>query len=98
MTGRFRIAKGWRDTKTIAYLTLDTLFWSKKTIFVVFISLVVLGMAVLGRLVLSYNWIPAPFTPAQVFSTLISTAVVPFMVGFLTLFFCTALIFAKGEG
>ena len=46
MTGRFRIAKGWRDMKTIAYLTLDTLFWSKKTIFVVFISLVVLGMVV----------------------------------------------------
>src|SRR5437773_9779224 len=74
MTGRFRIAKGWRDMKTIAYLTLDTLFWSKKTIFVVFISLVVLGMAVLGRLVLSYNWIRAPFTPAQVFSTLVHTS------------------------
>ncbi len=98
MTGRFRIAKGWRDMKTIAYLTLDTLFWSKKTIFVVFISLVVLGMAVLGRLVLSYNWIRAPFTPAQVFSTLMSTAVIHFMVVFVTLFYGTALISEEVEG
>src|SRR5437867_5448422 len=98
MTGRFRIAKGWRDMKTIAYRALATLFLSKKTIFVVLISRVVLGMAGLCRLVLTYNWIPAPFTPAQVFSTLMSTAVIHFMVVFVSLFYGTALISEEVEG
>ncbi len=98
MPARSSFAKGWRDMRTIAFLTLDTLFWSKKTIFVTAISLFVLGMAVLGRLVMSYRWITAPFTPAQVFGTLMSTAVIHFIVVFVTLFYGTALISDEVEG
>ena len=98
MPARFDLARGWRDMRAIAFLTLDTLFWSKKTIFVTVISLLVLGMAVLGRLILSFRWIAAAFTPAQVFGTLMSTAVIHFIVVFVTLFYGTALISDEVEG
>jgi ABC-type transport system involved in multi-copper enzyme maturation permease subunit len=98
MTDSFSLAKGWRDAKTIAFLTLDTLFWSKKTIFVALISLFVLGLAVLGRLILNYDWVNAPFTSTQVFGTLMSTAVIHFLVVFVTLFYGTALISEEYEG
>jgi ABC-2 type transport system permease protein len=92
------LAKSWRDSRTIAFLTLDTLFWSKKTIFVALISALVLGLSILGRLVLTYHWIRAPFTSAQVFGTLMSTAVVHFLVVLVTLFYGTALISDEVEG
>jgi len=98
MSKPYSLAKGWSDAKTIAFLTLDTLFWSKKTIFVGLISLMVLGLAVIGRLVLSYHWVNAPFTSGQVFSLLMSTAVVHFLVVFVTLFYGTALISEEVEG
>ncbi len=98
MSGKFSLIKGWRDVRTIAFLTLDTLFWSKKTIFVAIVSLLVLGMAVLGRLIMAYHWIRAPFTASQVFSTLMSTAVIHFLVVFITLFYGTALVSDEVEG
>jgi ABC-2 type transport system permease protein len=98
MPVRFSLAKGWRNVRTISFLTLDTLFWSKKTIFVAFISLIVLGMSVLGRLIMTYHWIRVPFTAAQVFGTLMSTAVIHFLVVFVTLFYGTALISDEVEG
>lgn len=93
-----RIVKGWRDARTIAFLTLDTLFWSKKTVFVALVSMLVLGLSVLGRLVMTYHWVRAPFTSAQVFGTLMSTAVIHFLVVFVTLFYGTALISDEVEG
>lgn len=98
MAGPRSLAQGWRDIRTIAYLTLDTLFWSKKTIFVGLISVLVLGMALLGRLILSYRWVESPFTPSQVFGTLMSTAVIHFLVVFVTLFYGTALVSEEVEG
>ncbi len=91
-------ARTWRDAKNVAFITLDTLFWSKKTIFVAIVSLLIIGLAVFGRLILSYHWVNAPFTPAQVFGTLMSTAVVHFLVVFVTLFYGTALISEEVEG
>lgn len=98
MPPRLSLAKGWRDVRTIALLTLDTLFWSKKTIFVAVISLMVLGMSVVGRLIMTYHWIRVPFTAAQVFATLMSTAVIHFLVVFVTLFYGSALISDEVEG
>lgn len=98
MTAAFRPAKVLRDVKTIAFLTLDTLFWSKKTIFMALVSMLVLATSLLGRLVLDYRWIRVPFTPAQVFGTLMSTAVIHFLVVFVTLFYGTALISEEVEG
>jgi ABC-2 type transport system permease protein len=98
MSERFSLARGWRNTLTIASLTLDTLFWSKKTIFVGLISALILGLALLGRLILSYHWVRAAATPAQVFGTLMSTAVIHFLVVFVTLFYGTALISEEVEG
>jgi ABC-2 type transport system permease protein len=98
MAAHFSLRKGWRDAKTIAYITLDTLFWSKKTIFIVLMSLIVLGLSVLGRIILSYNLIPAAMTSAQVFGTLMATAVIRSQVIFITLFYGTALISEEVEG
>ncbi len=98
MPARFSLIKGWRDVRTIAFLTLDTLFWSKKTIFVAIISFLILGMSILGRLILTYHWITVPFTAAQVFATLMSTAVIHFLIVFVTLFYGTALISDEVEG
>jgi ABC-2 type transport system permease protein len=92
------LLKGWRDVRTIAYLTLDTLFWSKKTLFVFLLSLIVLGLAVVGRIVLSLHLIPTALPPAQVFGTLMSTSVIRFLVIFVTLFYGTALISEEVEG
>ncbi len=97
MPERSGLGKSWRDARIIAFLTLDTLFWSKKTIFVALISVLVLGLSVLGRLIMSYHWIRAPFTSSQVFGTLMSTAVVHFLVVFVTLFYGTALISEEVE-
>ncbi len=94
----FAPAKSLGNLKTIAFLTLDTLFWSKKTLFIAFISALILGLSILGRLILSYRWIHAPFTPAQVFGILLSTAVIHFLVVFVTLFYGTALISEEVEG
>ena len=94
----YGLSMAWRDAKSIAFVTLDTLFWSKKTIFVGLISLLVLGSAILGRLILDYHWVRAPFTPAQVFGFLMSTAVIHFLVVFVTLFYGTALISEEIEG
>jgi ABC-2 type transport system permease protein len=90
--------KGWRDVQTIAYLTLDTLFWSKKTVLMSIVSLVVFSVSLLGRLIMSFHWIRAPFTPGQVFGLLMSTAVIHFLVIFVTLFYGTALISEEVEG
>jgi ABC-type transport system involved in multi-copper enzyme maturation permease subunit len=98
MPKSYGLTKAWRDAKSIAFVTLDTLFWSKKTIFVALISLLVLGLAVLARVILNYHWVNAPFTPAQVFGTLMSTAVIHFLVVFVTLFYGTALISEEVEG
>ncbi len=98
MSSRLVPATGWGNVKTIAFLTLDTLFWSKKTIFIAFISALILGLSVVGRLILSYRWIHAPFTAAQVFGILLSTAVIHFLVVFVTLFYGTALISEEVEG
>jgi ABC-type transport system involved in multi-copper enzyme maturation permease subunit len=98
MAERFSPVKGWRDARTIAFLTLDTLFWSRKTIFVGLISALVVGMALVGRLILSLNWVRVPFTSAQVFGNLMSTAVIHFLVVFVTLFYGTALISEEVEG
>lgn len=92
------LGKGWRDTRTISYLTLDTLFWSKKTILMAAVSLVVIGLSLLGRLILSFHWIHTPFPPEQVFDTLMSTAIIHFLVIFVTLFYGTALISEEVEG
>ncbi len=98
MPARFDLVKRWRDVKTIALLTLDTLFWSKKTVFVAIISLLILGMSALGKLIMAYHWIRVPFNAAQVFATLMSTAVIHFLVVFVTLFYGTALISDEVEG
>ncbi len=98
MGGSSKLVRGWSSVNTIASLTLDTLFWSRKTIFVAAISLLIMMMALLGRLILTYRWIRAPFTPEQVFSTLMSTAVIHFLVVFVTLFYGTALISEEVEG
>ncbi len=98
MTAAFRPAKFLCDVKTIALLTLDTLFWSKKTVFMALISVLILAMSLMGRLILDYRWIRVPFTPAQVFGTLMSTAVIHFLVVFVTLFYGTALISEEVEG
>jgi ABC-2 type transport system permease protein len=87
-----------RSIRTVGMLTLDTLFWSRKTVFMALVSALVIGIAVLGRLILSFNWVRAPFTPAQVFGTLMSTAVIHFLVVFLTLFYGTALVSDEVEG
>ena len=92
------LSKAWKDSRTIAYLTLDTLFWSRKTILMAIISLLVVGISVLGRLILSFHWIHAPFPPGQVFGTLMSTAVIHFLVIFVTLFYGTALVAEEVEG
>jgi ABC-2 type transport system permease protein len=93
-----KLAQAWRNIKTIGLLTLDTLFWSKKTLFVAVISLLVILLSLLGRLILSYHWIRAPFSSAQVFASLMSTAVIHFLVVFVTLFYGTALISEEVEG
>jgi ABC-2 type transport system permease protein len=98
MPAGLKLKKEYRDLRTIMLLTLDTLFWSKKTIFVAIISVLVLGMSILGKLILAYHWIRVPFTAAQVFSTLMSTAVIHFLVVFVTLFYGTALISDELEG
>ena len=98
MAGPKSLAKSWRDIKTIALLTLDTLFWSKKTIFVLLISVFVLGVAVLGRVILAFGLIPGALTATQVFSTLMATSVIRFLVVFITLFYGTALISEEVEG
>jgi ABC-2 type transport system permease protein len=87
-----------RDVLNIAFLTLDTLIWSKKTIFLVAVSLLVAGMALLARLVQAFHWIRAPYTPAQAFGTLMSTAVIHFLVVFVALFYGTSLISEEVEG
>jgi ABC-2 type transport system permease protein len=95
---RIQPGKAWRDARTIALLTLDTLFWSKKTIFVALISAIILGLSVTGRLILSYHWIRVPVTAPQVFGALMATAVIHFLVVFVTLFYGTALISEEIEG
>jgi ABC-2 type transport system permease protein len=92
------LKKGWRDVKTIAFLTLDTLFWSKKTVFVCLLSLIVLALAVVGRVVLSLNLVPTALPSSQVFGTLMATSVIRFLVIFVTLFYGTALISEEVEG
>jgi ABC-2 type transport system permease protein len=92
------VMKGWRDVRTIAYITLDTLFWSKKTIFVLLISLIELGLAVVGRVVLSLHLIPTALPSSQVFGTLMATSIIRFLVIFVTLFYGTALISEEVEG
>ncbi len=92
------LAKGRRDAMTIAYLTLDTLFWSKKTMFVFFLSLIVIGLAVVGRVVLALNYVPTALPASQVFGTLMATAVMRFLVAFITLFYGTALVSEEVEG
>ncbi|MBZ5496040.1 MAG: ABC transporter permease subunit [Acidobacteriia bacterium] len=98
MAGSISLRKGFRDIKTIAYLTLDTLFWSKKTLFVLLLSLIVLGLAVVGRVVLTLNLVPTALPSSQVFGTLMATAVIRFLVIFVTLFYGTALISEEVEG
>lgn len=98
MTAGFGLPYLWRNIRTIAFLTLDTLFWSKKTIFVALVSALVVGMSILGRLIMDFQWIRVPFTPSQVFATLMSTAVIHFLVVFVTLFYGTALISEEVEG
>jgi ABC-type transport system involved in multi-copper enzyme maturation permease subunit len=88
---------GWRNCRAVAYLTLDTLFWSRKTLLAAAISLLVMGLSLIGRLVLGYGWIRAPYTPAQAFGVLMSTAVIHFLVVFVTLFYGTALISEEVE-
>jgi ABC-type transport system involved in multi-copper enzyme maturation permease subunit len=94
----FQPGKAWRDARTIALLTLDTLFWSKKTVFIALVSAIILGLSVTGRLILSYHWIRVPVTAPQVFGALMSTAVIHFLVVFVTLFYGTALISEEVEG
>lgn len=98
MAHSMTLSKGWRDARTVAYITLDTLFWSKKTLFVFLLSLMVLGLAVIGRVVLSLNLIETALPSAQVFGTLMATSVVRFLVIFVTLFYGTALISEEVEG
>ncbi len=98
MSRESMLVRGFRSVNTIASLTLDTLFWSKKTIFVAAISVLIMMLSLLGRLTLSYHWIRSPFTPEQVFSNLMSTAVIHFLVVFVTLFYGTALISEEVEG
>lgn len=98
MSADSKLRRGWRNINTIAFLTLDTLFWSRKTLFVAAISILVMLLSLLGRLILTYRWIRAPFTSAEVFSTLMSTAVIHFLVVFVTLFYGTALISEEVEG
>ena len=95
---RFQPGKAWYDARTIALLTLDTLFWSKKTIFITLISVLLLGLSVAARLILSYRLIPVPVTAPQVFGGLMATAVIHFLVIFVTLFYGTALISEEVEG
>jgi ABC-type transport system involved in multi-copper enzyme maturation permease subunit len=92
------LAKAGRDVKTIAFLTLDTLFWSKKTVFIALLSLIVLGLSVVGRVILTLNLVSTALPPSQVFGTLMSTAVIRFLVVFVTLFYGTALISEEVEG
>ena len=55
------LAKMWREFRTIACLTIDTLFWSKKTIFVALISLFIVALAILARLIpVSYTHLTLP--------------------------------------
>lgn len=98
MTRSSNLARAWKEMSTIAYLTLDTLFWSKKTIFVAIVSLLVIGLAVLGRVVMSFHWVKAPPSPGQLFGALMSTAVIHFLVIFVTLFYGTALVSEEVEG
>jgi ABC-2 type transport system permease protein len=98
MTVNAGLAKSCRNIRVISLLTLDTLFWSKKTIFMMVVSLMIISLAVIGRMVMSFHWIRAPFTPSQAFGTLMSTAVIHFLVVFVTLFYGTALISEEVEG
>lgn len=98
MAGDSRLSLGWRNANTIASLTLDTLFWSKKTLFVAGVSVLVMLLSLLGRLVLAYRWVRAPFTAPEVFSALMSTAIIHFLVVFVTLFYGTALVSEEVEG
>jgi ABC-2 type transport system permease protein len=88
----------WQNIRTIASLTVDILFWSRKTFFIASICALILGFSVLGRLILNYHWIHAPFSPSQFFSFLLSTAIVHFLVVLVTLFYGTALISEEVEG
>jgi len=90
--------KSWNEIRTIAFITLDTLFWSKKTIFIAVMSLFVVGLAALARAVLEFAWVRAPYTPSQAFGFLMSTAVIHFLVVFVTLFYGTALVSEEVEG
>ncbi len=92
------LRKSRRDVMTIAYLTLDTLFWSKKTLFVFLLSLIVIGLAVVGRVVLALNYVPTALPASQVFGTLMATAVMRFLAVLITLFYGTALISEEVEG
>jgi ABC-type transport system involved in multi-copper enzyme maturation permease subunit len=96
--GPSAFGKTWRDARTIAYVTLDTLFWSKKTIMIAAVSALTMAIAVIGRLIMSFHWIRVPFTAEQVFGSLMSTAVIHFLVTFVTLFYGTALISEEVEG
>ncbi len=98
MSGPTAFGKTWRDARTITYVTLDTLFWSKKTIMIAAVSALTLSIAIIGRLIMSFHWIRVPFTPEQVFGSLMSTAVIHFLVTFVTLFYGTALISEEIEG
>jgi ABC-type transport system involved in multi-copper enzyme maturation permease subunit len=91
------LVRGWRNANTIASLTIDTLFWSKKTLFIAAVSIMIMLLSLLGRLILTYHWIRTPFTSAEVFSSLMSTAVIHFLVVFVTLFYGTALISEEVE-
>jgi ABC-2 type transport system permease protein len=98
VSGPSAFGKNWQDTRTIAYVTLETLFWSKKTIMIATVSILTMGIALIGRLIMSFHWIRVPFTAEQVFGNLMSTAVIHFLVTFVTLFYGTALISEEVEG
>lgn len=98
MAGSISLKKSWHDVRTIAHLTLDTLFWSKKTLFVLLLSVIVLGLAVAGKVIPLLNLVPMALPANQVFGTLMATAVIRFLVIFVTLFYGTALISEEVEG
>jgi len=83
---------------TIALLTLETLFFSKKTIFVGFLSAAVLGMAVVARLMPGFSRGGGVLAPPEFFPILFSAVVLRFVVVVVMLFYGTALIGEEVDG
>ncbi len=88
----------WRELRTVLFLTLDTLFWSRKTVLVAAVSCCVVSLALIARLGLDHRWIQSAATADRLFGVLVSTVMVHFLVVLVALFYGTALVSDEVEG